>query len=36
MCPGYCLYAIGLLAHSTEDALAVVLDTFFVLAQVLQ
>lgn len=35
MCPGYCCSG-RLLAHSTENALAVVLDTFFVFAQVFQ
>lgn len=34
--PGVLLYAIELLAHSIENALAVVLDAFFVLAQVFQ
>lgn len=34
--PGVLLCAIELLAHSIENALAVVLDTVLVLAQVLQ
>lgn len=34
--PGVLLYGVELLAYSIENALAVVLDTFFVFAQVFQ